>query len=305
MSHFGIGEDLKQARDARKPVVLLDAMLLTYGLSFPANLDAALNLKAEVAGRGAVPLFAAMLAGRIVLGLSSGQLRELAGNKTLAKIGPADLAVAAARKTTGLLTVGSLLVVARQSGIEAIGTGGLGGLHRGLPEVVDISSDLAELSRSPVAVVCSGAKAILDLPNTVELLETLGVPVLGFGVDHFPGYWTRETGLPVTARVDTVAEAAAVFRAQRELALPQGLLFTNPIEASMGLESSQLEQWIEAAQALAREKGIRGKALTPFLQKRLQDLSAGETIERTLRLLTDNSLLAADLALALGPSISA
>lgn len=298
-----MGENLKQARDAHKPVVLLDAMLLTYGLPFPDNLDCALDLGALVAARGVVPLFAAMLAGRTVIGLSPSQLRELAGNQALAKIGPADLAVATARKATGVLTVGSLLVLARQTGIAAIGTGGLGGVHRGLPEVVDVSSDLAELSRSPVAVVSSGAKAILDLPNTVELLETLGIPVLGFGVDRFPGYWTRETGLPVTARVDTAAEAAAVFRAQRELALPQGLLVANPIEASLGLESTQLEQWIEAAQDLAREKGIRGKALTPFLQKRLQEVSGGETIERTLRLLQGNSLLAADLALALGPSI--
>lgn len=303
MSHFGIGENLRQARDADKPVVLLDAMLLNYGLPFPANLDCALDLEAAIAARGVIPLFAAMLAGRIVVGLSPQQSRELASCKDLAKIGPADLAVASARKSTGLLTVGSLLVLARQAAIEVIGTGGLGGVHRGLPEVVDVSSDLAELSRSPVSVVCSGAKAILDLPNTIELLETLGIPVLGFGVDRFPGYWTRETGLAVTARVDTAAEAAAVFRAQRDLALPQGLLVANPIEASLSLEPALLEQWINEAQELAWESGIRGKALTPFLQKRLQAVSGGETIERTLRLLRDNSLLAADLALALGPTI--
>ncbi len=302
MTMIEFGAEVTKARVEHQPVILLDAALLTYGQAYPANTEAALRLQSRVCAKGVAAAFAAMIEGQILAGLTTEELHELGLHPDLAKIGPADMAVAIARKMTGILTVGALLIVARNSGIDVIGTGGLGGVHRGMPEVIDISSDVAELSRSAVVVVCSGAKAILDLPNTVEMFETLGIPVLGFEVDSLPGYWSRETGLAITARVDSAAEVAAVFAAQRGLKVGQGLLVAKPLAAELAMEGAWLEARIVEAMAQARESAVRGKALTPFLQKHLQKASGGETVDRTLRLLEDNSLLAADIALAMGRS---
>ncbi|NND91102.1 MAG: pseudouridine-5'-phosphate glycosidase [Granulosicoccus sp.] len=281
------------------PVVALESTIITHGMPFPQNRDTARNVEQAVREGGAVPATIAILGGRIRIGLSGGQLDELARSRSAMKLSRADLAMAVSRSATGSTTVAATMIIAHLAGIEVFATGGIGGVHRGAELSFDISADLQELGRTPVAVVCAGAKAILDLPRTFEVLETLGVPVLAYGQDEIPAFWSRRSGLAAPLRVDAVADIAAFMQARTSLKLDGGVLIANPVPAEHEIPADQMQVFIEQAVAESAEAGITGKAVTPWLLGRLAELSDGRSLVTNQALITHNARLAAELAVAL------
>ncbi len=281
------------------PVVALESTLITHGLPYPRNLETALALEGAVRRAGAVPATMAVLAGRLHVGLDEEQLAYLAQRPAGAvrKCSRRDLALAVARGEDGATTVAGTMILASFAGIELFATGGIGGVHRGHP--FDVSADLLELGRTPVTVVCSGAKAILDLPATREVLETQGVPVIGYGTDAMPAFYSRSSGLPVDLRVDGPAEAAAIVRARRGLALQTGLLVTVPVPAADELPADVADAAIARATAEADAQGIHGPEATPWLLARVVELTEGASLRANVALLENNAGVAATIAVAL------
>ncbi len=278
-------------------VVALESTVIAHGLPWPHNLEAARRLEQVVRDAGAVPKTIGIVAGEVCIGLSDAQLEHLARAEHVRKVSRRDLPIAMALKQDGATTVAATMYLAARAGIQVFATGGIGGVHRGHP--FDVSADLEELAQTPVCVVCAGAKAILDLPLTLEVLETRGVPVIGYGTDEFPAFYSRTSGLPVDQRVDTPEEVAAIYRAQRELGLPGGMLVVVPIPEEAEVPRDQIERAIERALAEAEEQGIRGKEITPFLLARVAELTGGEALKANLALLENNARVAAQIALAL------
>ena len=285
-------------RDGR-PVVALESTLITHGLPWPENAATALAMEAAVRESGAVPATIAVLAGRITVGLTREQIEDLAHRPSgsVRKCSRRDLPIAMARGEDGATTVAGTMIVAHRAGIRVFGTGGIGGVHRGAP--FDVSADLIELGRTPVAVVCAGPKAILDLPLTMEVLETQGVPVVGLGTDALPGFYTRSTGLPIDVRVDTPRDAAAIIAAAQRMDARHGVLIVVPVPA--GEEpAGDVNGAIERAVADAETQRIRGKSVTPFLLRRVAELSGGESLRTNQALLIHNArtagLIARELA---------
>lgn len=289
--------DVAAARRTLKPMVALETSVLAQGLPSPHNLEAARRCAAAVRGEGAVPVMMAVIDGQLRAGLDEDDVARLTREEGLMKLGSKDLAVAVATKRTGGTTVSATCEMAHAAGISVFATGGLGGVHRGAEQDFDISQDLLALSRWPVAVVCAGAKAVLDLPRTLELLETLGVPVVGVGTDEFPGFYTPKTGLALEHRVDTAEEAAAIIRARRELG-QGGVVFAVPPPEPM--DGREVEALVKAALTAAKKKRVRGKALTPFLLAELGRKTKGKSIRANLALLEHNAAFAGKLARSLG-----
>jgi pseudouridine-5'-phosphate glycosidase len=288
-----------KARKAGRPLVALESSVLAQGLPWPHNLEAWRRCEAAVREEGAEPATIAVLEGRLHLGLSVAQATVLArGAQPLLKLGARDLAVAVAQGRSGGTTVSATLELAAAAGIAVFATGGLGGVHRGVEEHLDISQDLPALARWPVGVVCAGAKSVLDLPRTLEQLETLGVPVIGVGTYELPGFYTRETGLPLEHRVDTPAQAAAVLRARLVTLGQGGLVFALPPPHATALKRSFVDTHLEAALALARKQGVSGKAVTPFLLSQLAQRTQGKSLLANLALLAHNATFAAQVAVA-------
>jgi len=283
----------------RKPVVALETTLVTHGLPHPQGLEAALELEEIVRAGGALPATIGILDGRVVVGLARAELGRLAAASDVAKVNPGNFAAVLAAGVAGSTTVAATLFVAAGAGIRVFATGGIGGVHRDAAESGDVSADLPALARFPVAVVCAGAKAILDLPKTVELLETLGVPVLGLGTDEFPAFYRRASGQRVDRRCDSVDEVARAARTHWALGFRTGVLVANPIPAADELPRAAYEQALEGALAEAAERGLRGREVTPFLLDRLRVLSGGATVKANLALLRNNARVAAELALVL------
>lgn len=256
-------------------------------------------METAVREEGAVPATVGLFEGRVVVGLTGSELERFAAGEEVPKASTRDLAPAAAAGWTAGTTVSATARLAAAVGIRILSTGGIGGVHRGGEESLDISADLTELARSPVAVVCSGAKAVLDLSRTLEMLETLGVPVVGHGTDELPAFFARESGLPLAHRVDNAEEAAAVIRAHGSLGPVGGILFAVPPPAEVALDRLELEAWIERALADARREGVSGQAVTPYLLGRIAHLSAGRSVEANLALLERNARIAARIAVAL------
>ncbi|USO07486.1 MAG: pseudouridine-5'-phosphate glycosidase [Rhodospirillales bacterium] len=282
------------------PVVALESTLVTHGFPHPENLAIARESEQAIRAGGAVPATIALVGGRPQIGLDEAQLAALAApGAQVVKASVRDLAVCAARGQSAGTTVAATMRLAAQAGIALFATGGIGGVHRGVSESWDISADLTELSRSPVCVVSAGAKSLLDLPKTLEVLETLGVPVIGFGTDEFPAFYSRTSGIKLTARVDTPAEAAAVVAAHRALGLPGGLLIVQPIAENLALPADEMERHIAAAQDAASREGVSGKALTPFILRYIAAATQGRTIEPNKALIRANARLAAEIACAL------
>ncbi len=279
------------------PVVALESTVIAHGLPFPQNMETALSLEEVVRQEGGVPATIGIIGGALRVGLSSEEIERLATGRDVRKVSRRDLPLVVARKEDGATTVAATMWIAHQAGIQVFGTGGIGGVHRDQP--FDVSADLPELAQTPVVVVCSGAKAILDLPLTLEWLETHGVTVLGYGTDRFPAFYSRDSGLPVDARVDTPQEVAAIFRAQRALGLPAGLLVGVPVPARVELPADVMETAIAEALAAAEERGVRGKALTPFLLAEVSPRTGGASLRATLALLENNARVAAKIAVAL------
>jgi len=295
--------------------VALESTVISHGLPYPHNIQLALRLEEIVRACGATPATIGIIGGQIVVGLDRGQIEHLATAPGVRKVSRRDLPIVVARKLDGATTVATTAWAAHRAGIRVFATGGIGGVHRTRPTndegrttslqpsaflSTDISADLPELAQTPILVVCAGAKAILDLPATLEWLETHGVTVVGYGTDRFPAFYNRDSGLPVDVRADTPAEVAALFRAQRALGLPCGMLVTVPIPAEFEPPAEQMEAAIAQALAEAEAQGIKGKAMTPFLLARVSALTGEASLRANLALLENNARVAAEIAVALG-----
>jgi pseudouridine-5'-phosphate glycosidase len=277
--------------------VALESTVITHGLPQPINLELARRMEAEIRGLGATPATVAVLDGRVRLGLTRDELERLALSSHSRKISRRDLGVAAARGESGGTTVAGTLYVAAAGGVRVFATGGIGGVHPG--DTGDVSADLSELARTPIAVVCAGAKAILDLPRTLEWLETAGVPVIGWNTDEFPAFVTRSSGLPLTARVDTADEAVSLLHVHWDMGLLSSVLFCVPCPEEAAVPADTFASALRQAESQAEAKGITGQALTPFLLGLLADITDGQTLRANLALLRNNARVAAEIALAL------
>jgi len=294
-----ISQEVRDALASGEPVVALESTIISHGFPYPSNVQCALMCERVAREEGAVPATVAVLGGRLHVGLSREQIEHLATAEGIAKVSRRDLGVMVARGADGATTVAGTMAIAAMAGIRVFATGGIGGVHRGAQQTFDISADLLELARTQVAVVCAGAKSVLDLPLTLEVLETHGVPVIGYRTDEFPSFYTRGSGLGVDVRCESPEEIADVLRARDRLELRGGEVVANPIAPEHEIDPATLDGWTRRALADADEAGVRGKAVTPFLLARLHGLSAGATEEANKQLVWSNARLAARIAGAL------
>lgn len=296
--------EVRAALDGGRPLVALESTIISHGMPYPENLRMARDVEAIIRAEGAVPATIAILDGRCKVGLTEAELERLATEKGVAKVSLRDLPVVLARRQAGATTVATTATIAEAAGIPVFVTGGIGGVHRGSPggvaQVWDISADLTVLGRCATTVVCAGAKSVLDIPATLEMLETLGVTVLGFGTDRFPGFYTRDTGYGVDARVDSPAEAAAVVTARRATGMPGGVLVVNPVPEADALDAAEVEGHLGAALADMAREGVAGKAVTPYLLARMKEVTAGRSLAANLALIRNNARVGAQIAVALG-----
>ena len=291
---LAISGEVATALAASRPVVALESTLIAHGLPWPTNLQTARDAESAIRAASAVPATIAVRHGTPTIGLSDEQLAELAQAKDVRKASRRDLGAAIALKHLAATTVSATMALAHAAGIRVFATGGIGGAHRG-GELFDISADLAELARTPVLVVCAGAKSILDLPRTLEILETLGVPVLGYRTDEFPAFYVAESRLRVSCRVESAAEAAAVFAAHVRMG-GGGAVLAQPCPAEVAIPASVFDTWLAMAEQDARATGVSGACLTPFLLARLAELSGGRTLAANRALIVANARLAAEVA---------
>lgn len=295
--YLDVRSEVAEAVAARGAVVALESTLIAQGLPWPVNLETALEAERAVRREGAIPATIAVLRGRPTVGLRDGELEELARSRAVVKASRRDLAVAVAQRRTAGTTVAATMYLAHRAGIRLFATGGIGGVHRET-HPWDISADLVELARTPVGVVCSGAKSILDIPRTLEFLETHGVPVVGFGSDEFPAFYVRSSGEPVTARVDSPGQAAELMAAHWALG-GGGVVLAQPVGDQVALEPDQFTVALTSAELQAVGVGVRGKELTPFLLGRLAEITQGQTLRANQALVVANARLAAQVARAL------
>jgi pseudouridine-5'-phosphate glycosidase len=296
---IGIHPEIRDAIAAGRPVVALESTIITHGMPFPDNLSTAMSVEAMVREQGALPATIAVIRGQLRVGLDPDDLEQLAATKGALKASRRDLGMAMVRRSTAGTTVAATMWLAARAGIRLFATGGIGGVHRGAAETFDVSADLMELGSSPVAVVCAGAKSILDIPKTLEYLETQGVPVIGYGTDLFPAFFARSSGERIEHRLDTPAEIAALIKVSRQLGLPGGLLIANPIPEAQALPEASIAQTIDEATRDAQQRGVGRKALTPFLLGRVLELTKGESLTANIALVRNNARLAAQVAVAL------
>ncbi|MEM9970830.1 MAG: pseudouridine-5'-phosphate glycosidase [Pseudomonadota bacterium] len=295
---MNIAPEVSDALAGAQPVVALESTIISHGMPHPRNIETARAVEDAVRVNGAVPATIAVIDGRISVGLDDTALERLGrpGARDIAKLSRRDLAACVAGGGMGATTVATTMIVAHMAGIEVFATGGIGGVHRGAELSFDVSADLQELARTPVSVVCAGAKAILDVPKTLEVLETLGVPVLTFGQTAFPGFWSR-TALPLdTPRVDTAADIARRIDTQRRLGLTAGHLIANPIPAEAEIPAAELTPMIEQAIADAARHGMTGATNTPYVLQRIFELSGGRSLDANIALVLNNARLAAEIA---------
>jgi len=288
--------EVASARDAGRPIVALESTIITHGMPFPQNVETARLVEAEIRAAGAVPATIAVMGGHIHIGLTGAQLDALGQAQGVMKLSRADLAACLALGRTGATTVAATMICAHLAGISVFATGGIGGVHRGAEASFDISADLYELGHTPVTVVAAGAKAILDLPKTLEVLESLGVPVIAFGQDAFPAFWSRDSGLRAPLRMDSAAQIAASHLMRARLGLPGGQLVANPIPAAAEIARDVITPVIEAALQDAARQGIAAKAVTPFLLQRIFELTDGHSLSANIALVLNNARLGAEIA---------
>ena len=298
--YLDIHPEVAEALPNGRPVVALESTIISHGMPYPQNVQTALAVEEVVRQNGAVPATIAILGGRLKAGLTREEIEYLGqqGQK-VTKTSRRDLAVLVAKGMDGATTVATTMMIAHMAGIRVFATGGIGGVHRGAETTMDISADLQELARTEVAVVCAGAKAILDLKLTLEYLETHGVPVLGYQTQELPAFYTRTSGLPVDYRVDTPEELAAVLKVRKDLGLAGGVLVTNPIPEAWSMDPALINAAIDRAVAEAEDQGITGKAVTPFLLARVKEITGGDSLEANIALVKNNAALAARIAAAL------
>jgi pseudouridine-5'-phosphate glycosidase len=298
-SLLAIAPDVAEALANGAPVVALESTVIAHGLPAPHNLDVARAMQAAVRKAGAVPAMTAVIAGRVRIGLDDATIAHLAQGTGILKVSRRDLAYALSAGVDGATTVSATMICAARAGIAVMATGGIGGVHRGVEATLDISADLEELARTDVTVVCAGAKTILDLPRTLEYLETRGVPIVGYRCDEFPAFFTRSSGQPVSCRLDTPQAVAGIIAAQRALGLGSGMVIAREPPAALALDAAAAEAAIAKAIAAAEASGIRGKALTPFLLDEVAKATGGDSVRANKALLEANAALAAEIAVAL------
>jgi pseudouridine-5'-phosphate glycosidase len=291
-----IGVHAAEALEAHRPIVALESTIITHGMPFPQNFETALKLEEIVRAQGAIPATIAVLDGRLVVGLDRAALERLAKlSGGVVKASRRDLAAVLARNGTAGTTVAATMYIAALAGIEIFATGGIGGVHRGVEETFDISADLVEFSRSKVAVVCAGAKSILDIPKTLEYLESHGVPVIGYRCDEFPAFYARSSGVKLDHRCEGLHDLARMIRLQREIG-PGGVLIANPIPEAYAIDATEIEGRIEEAVAEAKAQRIGQKDVTPFLLRRLVEMTGGRSLAANMALVEANAALAAQVA---------
>jgi pseudouridylate synthase len=295
-----LNDKLRIAPELRHgPVVALETTIVTHGMPYPENVETARSLEEEIRRLGARPATIAVIGGVIRVGLSSEELDRLGQSKDVLKLSRNDLAYAVSSGKAGATTVAATMICACLSGIRVFATGGIGGVHRGAETSFDISADLEELAQTPVAVVCAGAKALLDLPKTLEYLETRGVPVIGYRTDEFPAFWSRQSGLRVGTRMDTPAEIARFLQVKWDLGLRGGALICNPVSDADEIPAVEMAGHIETAVAEAARLGVTGKAVTPHILARIVELTGGRSLRTNIALVQANARLAAEIAVAL------
>ena len=295
--YLDISPEVSAALAAGKPVVALESTIISHGMPYPQNVKTALEVEQIIRDNGAVPATIAIIGGRLKAGLTPAEI-EYFGKKgpEIAKASRRDLPVLVARGQDGACTVTTTMMIAHMAGIGVFATGGIGGVHRGAETTMDISADLEELGQTPVMVICAGAKSILDLGLTLEYLETKGVPVIGYGTDELPAFYTRTSGFGVDYRLDTPAELAAAFHAQRAMGLKGGMLVTNPIPEEYSMDPAVINKAIDQAIAECQAQGVHGKATTPFLLARIKDITGGDSLDSNIQLVFNNARLAARTA---------
>ena len=298
--YLDVAPEVAEAVAAGKPVVALESTSISHGMPYPQNVETALKVEEIIRENGAVPATIAVIGGRLKAGLSKDEIEYL-GRKghEVTKASRRDLAVLVSRKADGATTVTTTMIIAHMAGIQVFATGGIGGVHRGAETTMDISADLEELSHTPVMVVCAGAKSILDLGLTLEYLETHGVPVIGYGTEELPAFYTRRSGFGVDYRMDSPEELAAAFHVSREMDFPAGMLVTNPIPEEYSMDPDVINKAINDAVEEAKALGIHGKETTPFLLAKIKDITGGDSLSSNIQLVFNNARLAARTACAL------
>ena len=292
-----IAGEVKDALDNNRPVVALESTIISHGMPYPQNVETAMKVEEVVRSCGATPATIAVIKGKMKAGCSPEEIEYL-GKKgpEVTKCSRRDMPVILSRGMDGATTVTTTMMIAHLAGISVFATGGIGGVHRGAEVTMDISADLEELAQTPVMVVCAGAKSILDLGLTLEYLETKGVPVLGFGTEELPAFYTRKSGFGVDYRVDTPEELAKIFLMQRRLGSKNGILVTNPIPEEYSMDKDVIDAAIEEALLEAKQRGIHGKETTPFLLAKIKDITGGDSLNSNIRLVFNNARLAAETA---------
>ena len=291
-------DEIENALKQGDPVVALESTIITHGMPWPQNLEMAQRVESVVRENGAIPATIAVIEGNLHIGLTENALRQLAQTSDARKLSRADLAICLSQKATGATTVAATMIAAHLAGIKVFATGGIGGVHRGADQSFDISADLHELAQTPVTVVAAGAKAILDIPKTMEVLETLGVPVIAYGQDNLPAFWSRTSGLKAPLRMDTAEDIAQAYAQRVVLTIPGGQLIANPVPQESEIPQDQIEPVIQQALALAEVEQISAKKVTPFLLGKIFELTGGASLVTNIALVMNNAKLAAQIACA-------
>ena len=300
MYELDITAEVQAALANNKPIVALESTIITHGMPWPQNYEMANRVEDMVRSNGATPATIAVIEGRIKIGLDQSALKILAQTQGVRKLSRADLAICLVDRKTGTTTVAATMILAHLAGIKVFATGGIGGVHRGAEHSFDISADLQELAQTPVIVIAAGAKAILDIPKTLEVLETLGVPVIAYGQNELPAFWSRTSGLNAPLRMDNPAQIAQAQKMRTAMGLPGGQLVANPIPADAEILQSEIEPIIDQALKESEAQGVSAKAVTPFLLQRIFELTNGRSLDSNIALVLNNAQLAAEIACAMG-----
>ncbi|MCP4213633.1 MAG: pseudouridine-5'-phosphate glycosidase [bacterium] len=298
MQYYDLSPEVADAIANGKPIVALESTIIAHGMPYPQNVDTARELETIIREKNVTPATIAVLGGRIKIGLQPKELEYLGKADNIEKVSRRDLPYIVSQKKDGAVTVAGTMICAAMVGIRFFVTGGIGGVHRGVESTWDISADLTELRQTSVAVVCAGVKSILDIPKTLEVLETYGVPVIGYKTDAFPAFYTRESGHKVDFRMDSPEEAAACLRTKWEMGLEGGVLIANPIPESESASPQSIRQATETALQEAEKKGVKGKEITPFLLAKIKEVTAGKSLEANIALVKHNAQTGADIAAA-------
>jgi pseudouridine-5'-phosphate glycosidase len=297
--YLDIHPEIAQAKAEGRAVVALESTIISHGMPYPQNVATAREVEAIIRSEGAVPATIGIIKGRVKIGLTDEELESFGQNRSVEKVSRRDFPLLIAQKRDGATTVAGTMIAAEWAGIRVFVTGGLGGVHRGAAESWDISADLTELMQTNVCVICAGVKSILDIPKTLEVLETSGVPVIGYGTDEFPAFFTRSSGCPVLQRVDDLAALASIINTKYELGLKGGVVVANPIPVEDEIPAAAIDRTIEEALSDAHKQGISGKAVTPFLLKNIVERTQGKSLQSNIALVKNNARVGARLAVSL------